>query len=421
MILRNRHACWITSLILTALLLLNACSGVPDGDGGLAPDEGTASDSREIRNIADEATPQSAQPEQVPTDPGTDTDADTDSDLASEAAISPVAVAAAYSGGFELPVTGATGFASTDLTIRKDASQNSSKEGTLKAGTAFRILGEDNSWWHIENDEGAGWVPHRFCLINLPDVIPSIIYDNTNAYAAVYRSSGKALPGITGKKLYDAKTYNERLDRDEFLVPVLYAMSKKIYSAQQTALSDGACLKIYEAFRPYDVQMKVGDALDALAASDKKVKAGINTAPWSVGWFIAQSLSNHQRGCAIDVSLSKIAETTEAVSGDYTFTVVREDYEYEMQTPMHELSAASAKFKYPAPKTNWKGVPFADVMTKNAIRLHTICTDAGMSPLSSEWWHFDDLDAKVKAAENASNGRYRIEVNCLSLPAEAED
>ena len=39
-------------------------------------------------------------------------------------------------------------------------------------------------------------------MINLPDVIPSIIYDDTNSYSSIFRSNGKDIDGITYKVMY---------------------------------------------------------------------------------------------------------------------------------------------------------------------------------------------------------------------------
>ena len=38
-------------------------------------------------------------------------------------------------------------------------------------------------------------------MINLPDIIPSIIYDDTNSYSSLFKSSGIDIPNVTGKKL----------------------------------------------------------------------------------------------------------------------------------------------------------------------------------------------------------------------------
>ena len=45
-------------------------------------------------------------------------------------------------------------------------------------------------------------------------------------------------------------------------------------------------------------------------------------------------------------------------------------------------------------------------MTESAIKLRDYCTGVGMSPLASEWWHFNDLDAREEIG-----GNYRLDYN----------
>ena len=52
----------------------------------------------------------------------------------------------------------------------------------------------------------------------------------------MFVSAGKDIPGITGQKLYDSRMLNERLEDNEYLVPVLYAMAKKIAAVSYTHL-----------------------------------------------------------------------------------------------------------------------------------------------------------------------------------------
>ena len=142
---------------------------------------------------------------------------------------------------------------------------------TLPAGTGFMIVREEGLWWYVQKGALSGWLPHRFSMVNLPDVIPSIIYDSTNTYSSKLRASGKEIPNLTGKALYSGSDFNARLGRDDFIMPALYATAKKIHAAQQLALADGNTLKIYEAFRPRAVQTAIVEALNALAAVDAEI------------------------------------------------------------------------------------------------------------------------------------------------------
>ena len=328
-----------------------------------------------------------------------------------------------YEGDLELPVNGATGYASVLMDLKATADAGSETISELEAGTAFEVLEEVGDWWYVRTATESGWVQHLYCFINLPDVVPSIIYDNTNTYASKFVSSGKTIPGITGEALYDGKAYNMRLGKVSDIVPVLYSMSKKIHLAQQAALEEGNTLVIYEGYRPFFAQKLTVDALTTLAAADPEVMAGINTHPWDTNWFIATSISNHQMGYAIDVTLAKITEQQEFVIGDYTATAVTGYTEYTMPTTIHELSMASATFTGPVKSsspTAWLQANLADTMNEAAILLQRYCTDAGLTPLASEWWHFNDLDARFSTEGNSSKGEYLLDATMSEAPEAAE-
>jgi len=326
-----------------------------------------------------------------------------------------------YVGNLELPIIGATGYSSVALDLKVSVNPDSETLKTLEAGTAFKIIGEEGNWWLIQNDDSSGWVQHKYCLINLPDVIPSIIYNNTNTYFSEYMSSGKSIPNITGKSLYSGKTFNVRLGKEEFLVPVLYSMSKKIFLAQQYALSDGNSLVIYEGYRPYPVQQAIVSELTELANKDLEVKAGINTDPWSINWFIATGISNHQMGYAIDATLAKIDSKKEMVIGKYAVEEITAYTEYTMPTKIHELSIASVTFTAPVKSTlptAWKDAVLANAMNEPAINLQRYFTNAGLTPLASEWWHFNDLDAMNETKEKRSDGSYFLIKSYSVIPSD---
>lgn len=324
-----------------------------------------------------------------------------------------------YEGDLELPVNGATGYASVLMDLKATADAGSETISELEAGTAFEVLEENGDWWYVRTATGSGWVQHLYCFINLPDVIPSIIYDNTNTYASKFVSSGKTIPGITGAALYDGKAYNMRLGKVSDIVPVLYSMSKKIHLAQQAALAEGNTLVIYEGYRPFIAQKLTVDALTTLAVADPEVMAGINTPPWDTNWFIATSVSNHQMGYAIDVTLAKVTEQQEIVIGEYAAIAVTGYTEYTMPTTIHELSMASATFTGPVKSsspTAWLQATLADTMNEAAILLQRYCTDAGLTPLASEWWHFNDLDARFATEDNSSKGEYLLDATMSKAP-----
>lgn len=286
----------------------------------------------------------------------------------------------------------------------------------LEPGTPFTILEEQKDWWKVRCQQGTGWVEHRYCMINLPDVIPSMVYHATNSVSSLYRTSGKTIPGITGRAFYSGKSYNERLGREEYKMPVLYSMALKIARAQRAALEEGNTLVLYEGYRPYSTQKAVRDAVSKMAQQDPVVKAGVSDPPWSQTWFISNGYSNHQKGFAIDVSLGKVWETEVRQCGSCSYLQVADYSLYEMPTQMHELSLAAATFTAPVSvnsTTAWKSAQLASAMNEPALGLQRYCTGAGLTPLSSEWWHFNDLETRSQVLDRAGTGSFEIKA-CLS-------
>lgn len=320
---------------------------------------------------------------------------------------------------FELPINGATGYASINSNIRASNSSESAIVKKINAGTGFKILEENENWLKVDVNGTVGWISTLYCMVNLPDIIPSIVYDDTNSYSSLFKSSEIDIPNVTGKQLYNNKAYNERLEKNEYMMPVIYAMAKKIMKAQELALEEGYSLKIYETYRPYEAQVAVSTNLNKLMNENKTVYNGINGGGWNEGWFIAQVLSNHQRGIAMDVSLVKVNNYKVKTCGNYKYMSITDYTEEQMPTQMHELSNKAISMKYGVDsnsKTAWEDVPMASGMTDGAKRLRNYCVEAGLTPLCSEWWHFNDLDARKKIGNNYSTGRYYITECCSAIP-----
>lgn len=311
---------------------------------------------------------------------------------------------------FELYVKGSTGYALVDMSVK--TSDNGKAVSTIPAGQIFTILAEGTDFQVRFADGSTGWVNKTYTMVNLPDVLPSIRYNATNSYDSLYRSNGKAL-NLTGTSLYTGKTMNEKLGYEEFNMPVLYTMAKKIAFAQATALSEGYTLVLYEGFRPRAVQEAVNVDLQALMDNDASVKRAITKNGWGKSWFIASSVSNHQKGFAIDVSLAKIEETSTIAIDGRSIIIPSKYTELEMPTAMHELSPAAASLAYGVNSKSdsaWRSVPLAGTMTDGAKQLQAYCVAAGMSPLASEWWHFNDLQARSET-DAAGSGRFYINGN----------
>lgn len=64
-------------------------------------------------------------------------------------------------GTFELPLEGATGFASMTLNLRELPTTESAQLGTISAGTGFRIIKEEGDWWFVAVSEEEGYRPYE--------------------------------------------------------------------------------------------------------------------------------------------------------------------------------------------------------------------------------------------------------------------
>jgi len=320
-------------------------------------------------------------------------------------------------GLFELPVIGATAFAAVRLNLRESASITSELLFTMDAGQPFVILEENGEWWRVEFplSDGwpvSGWVMKRFTMINLPDIIPSLVFNNTNTFYSLFRSSGFDVPGITGMALYHGWDFNGRFERYEFIMPVLYATAHKVMAAQQAALADGRTLVIYEAFRPHDAHEIVFANFLQLFNTNATVRENIQRDGFSLIRFLAPSPYTHQRGTAVDVTLARILNHDIRIAGNFSYIHVTEYIEYQMQSPMHELSLASAIFVEPVVSHDldaWRAGVFRDTVTEGTRLLIDYMDRAGFTPLSSEWWHFNDIPNTDDAVWMGSVGRFNIE------------
>lgn len=297
-------------------------------------------------------------------------------------------------------IIGATGYGAVPSMniLRAKPTSNSTVITRIELNSPFRIIGvsKDGNWWRVKYKGKYGYVDNNYCLINLPDYIPSINYFIVDAIKDNSVSSGVKL-SIYGKKLYTAgKVYNPRLEKNEFIVPVTYGFAKKILKAQTLALKDGYSLKIYDAYRPTSVAKQMRDSLAALYNSNATVRRNINysyengnTYEWGKEWFIAQNLSSHSLASAIDVSLTKKGETKSL----------------KMPSRINELSTKSIKYKYGVSGQNTvRNDLYSSNMTPAAKRLDSYMMQSGLTSLASEWWHFQDNVSYNKMKAYVPNG-----------------
>lgn len=278
-------------------------------------------------------------------------------------------------GNFSATLYGAVAWANQDLNIRAKATQNSKKIGTVDAGGKMTILSSENSstkYIKIKYNNQVGYVYSNFIYINLPDVMPDMIYSISNADKSIYKTSGKSIPNVTGVNLYGfTKKYNKKIGKTTYYAPLLYPVAKQLQKAYNTAISQGYNLKIYDTYRPYDVSVKINKEFKSLYNSNKTVKKGIDYdkdgSYWGTGWFLANSISLHNRGVAIDLALTDSRGN-----------------ELSAQTPMHTLDTRSVR-KY---------------NNSTANKLSKIMTSVGFETLDSEWWHFQENNYKKSVANS---------------------
>lgn len=55
-------------------------------------------------------------------------------------------------------------------------------------------------------------------------------------------------------------------------------------------------------------------------------------------------------------------------------------------------------------------------MTEDALRLKRYCTQAGLSPLASEWWHFNDLEAKEAIGDGFTTEVFYLAASRSRIP-----
>ena len=308
-----------------------------------------------------------------------------------------------------------------DLEVYADAAMTQTL-GTAPAGQAYCVLEEADGLFGIRFGDGTGYIRSELCMINLPEYIGDLCsYNITNSYDSLYMVHEYGIDKVSGTVI---KGYEKiQLGDGEYVVPLLYPAAKKLVVAAQTALEQGYRLKIYDSFRPnvatldiYDLAKVIlqdpvpkttfsGKAVEDLGmlswdpnASDGSESdgEGSETEPsegadaptetptepeewdgiipgltyeilmtdngrWSLANFLAQGVSNHNRGIAMDLTL-------ETLDGK----------ELTMQTSMHDLSWYSESSRN----------------NNNAKLLRTIMTDAGFGGLGSEWWHYQDNDAR---------------------------
>ena len=236
-------------------------------------------------------------------------------------------------GTFSATLYGATAWANQELNIRKEATMDSNIIGTIPVGSKMTILASENTnskYIKVKYNNLKGYVYSNFILINLPDVIPDMLYEITSASKSTASTANTAIPGITGKNLYGfTKKYNSKIDKETYYVPLLYPTAKKLQRAYNKARSEGYNLKVYDSYRPHDITISTNNYFRKLYNSNNKVKNAINYDKegnyWGPSWFLASSVSAHNKGIALDITITNSNNQELLAAFDLTNNVM-DDY-----------------------------------------------------------------------------------------------
>lgn len=263
-----------------------------------------------------------------------------------------------------------------DLPVYADTAKTETL-GTAKAADAFCVLAVEGDLFLVRFGGEYGYIDNRYCMINLSEMLGSLCsYDIKNSYDSIYKVHEYDLPEITGEVITGYE--NVRQNGGGYLVPLLYPVALRLEKAAFAAMEEGYRLKIYDSYRPQKATLMLYDQAAAVAEdpvpgqeideNDPDAKpvtyfdVMTDNGRYGLNYFLARGGSRHNQGLALDLTLEKLSNGKEV----------------SMQTAMHDLSWYSE----------------IDQNNGNAKKLRSIMTGAGFGGLVSEWWHFQDNEAK---------------------------
>lgn len=235
------------------------------------------------------------------------------------------------------------------------------KAGIVPADEVLPILAEEQGYFKVSYNGQEIWVNEGQCLVNAKQYIPSLqvnlgMGNNPN----FFNIGDVPIPRVT-----DQLFYTRSGSQDGSEAWMRYAVAKQLRSAQKTFLKDGYSIKIYDAYRPYSVTLAIRDGYSAFLKTDqgKQLRQKYYYNGYAEGYFLAQKVSSHNYGAAVDMTLVEIAN----------------DEELTMPSAMHTLDARSGL-------KSWQGNGTTE--TSHAQYMREIMVANGFATLESEWWHF---------------------------------
>lgn len=257
--------------------------------------------------------------------------------------------------------------------------------GQAPAAKGYCVLDYRDGMFKIRYDAKAyGYIDANYCMINLPDLMgDKLMYNITNSYASIYMTHEYEIPTITNQITVGYEKV--KLKENTYLVPLLFPTAKKLEVAAFDAIDKGYKLLIYDSYRPqeatrmlYDTTLALVDTpIPELPFTDKVLEDMpvlgegevltygdliTDNGRYTLNYFLAKGGSRHNQGIALDLTLYHLKTREEVL----------------MQTSIHDLTWYSER------KRN----------NREANILSKIMTDAGFGTLTSEWWHYQDNEAK---------------------------
>lgn len=275
--------------------------------------------------------------------------------------------------------------------------------GSASKAQAFCVLGLENGLFKIRFVDTFGYIDSNYCMINLSQYLgDNCLYNITNSYQSLYHAHDYIIPEVTGTLVTGYEQV--MLGENEYLVPLLFPVARKLEVAAVDAISRGYKLLIYDSFRPqsataalHDLALKFAQTMVPTPEPDpENPDAPLPPAMtfgdymtdfyrYTLGNFIAKGSSKHNLGIALDLTLVAIDPAIlnpepdpnappPAEGEELPPPTIGPDGELIMQTPIHDLTWYSER------KQN----------NENANLLKAIMEGAGFGGINSEWWHYQD-------------------------------
>lgn len=218
-------------------------------------------------------------------------------------------------------------------------------------------------------------------LVNLPDILPEADYDIVYSYASTSACAGRAIPGITGKRLQgyaDGGQENAYWADRRFVVPCAYGTAMKLAAVASALREDGYRLLVYDAYRPMSAQLQLSEAFAEAYSQDPGIQEGIGG--WGLEWYVASGSSGHNYGTDIDVGLADASGFPIAMPSAFD---AFDESGHLTESPMAAASITPDAYR-------------GEVRQNEAcMALHRAFTDAGFAEVASEWWHFADEETEA--------------------------